>query len=133
MGNLTGVTSGLTSLSFSGSAVAILSDVQLAKVTPDYSTEVAEARVIEYANKIVNLTNLQRHAHTVKKCAVLVAGDIVEGELIFPGQSHLIDASLYNQVTVDGPRILTKFFDIRRWVKRQDGRYFLFSGPDPFS
>jgi hypothetical protein len=93
-------------------AVAILSDVQLAKVTPDYSTEVAEERVIEYANKIVTLTNLQRNAHTVKKCAVLVAGDIVEGELIFPGQSHLIDASLYNQVTVDGPRILTKFFDI---------------------
>jgi len=86
--------------------------VQLAKVTPDYSTEVAEARVIEYANKIVTLTNLQRHAHRVKKCAVLVAGDIVEGELIFPGQQHLIDASLYNQVTVDGPRILTKFFDI---------------------
>tara|TARA_R110002012_G_scaffold138830_1_gene295714 strand:- start:333 stop:1391 length:1059 start_codon:yes stop_codon:yes gene_type:complete len=93
-------------------AVAVLSDVQLAKVTPDYSTEVAEARVIEYANKIVTLTNLQRHAHTIKKCAVLVAGDIVEGELIFPGQQHLIDASLYNQVTVDGPRILTKFFDI---------------------
>jgi len=35
-------------------AVAILSDVQLAKVTPDYSTEVAEARVVEYANKIVS-------------------------------------------------------------------------------
>ena len=93
-------------------AVAILSDVQLAKVTPDYDTNVAEARVVEYANKIVDLTNIQRNAHTVKKCAVLVAGDIVEGELIFPGQSHLIDSSLYSQVTIDGPRILTKFFDI---------------------
>ena len=93
-------------------AVAILSDVQLAKVTPDYDTKIAEVRVIEYANKIVDLTNIQRNAHTVKKCAVLVAGDIVEGELIFPGQSHLIDSSLYSQVTIDGPRILTKFFDI---------------------
>ena len=93
-------------------AVAILSDVQLAKVTPEYNTEIAEKRVIEYAHKIVELTNLQRNAHPVRKCAVLAAGDIVEGELIFPGQPHLIDASLYNQVTIDGPRILTKFFDI---------------------
>ena len=93
-------------------AVAILSDVQLAKVTPEYNTEIAEKRVIEYAHKIVELTNLQRNAHPVRKCAVLAAGDIVEGELIFPGQTHLIDASLYNQVTIDGPRILTKFFDI---------------------
>jgi len=93
-------------------AVAVLTDVQLAKVTPDYNTEIAEKRVIEYANKIVELTNLQRNAHPVNKCVVLAAGDIVEGELIFPGQSHLIDSSLYHQVTVDGPRILTKFFDI---------------------
>ena len=89
-----------------------MSDVQLAKVTPEYNTEIAEKRVIEYAHKIVELTNLQRNAHPVRKCAVLAAGDIVEGELIFPGQTHLIDASLYNQVTIDGPRILTKFFDI---------------------
>lgn len=93
-------------------AVAVLSDVQLAKVTPDYNTEIAEERVIEYANKVVELTNVQRSAHPVNKCVVLAAGDIVEGELIFPGQTHLIDASLYNQVTIDGPRILTKFFDI---------------------
>ena len=39
-------------------AVAVLSDVQLAKVTPDYDTKVAEERVIEYANKIVELTNV---------------------------------------------------------------------------
>ena len=89
-----------------------MSDIQLAKVTPDYNTEVAEERVIEYANKVVELTNVQRSAHPVNKCVVLAAGDIVEGELIFPGQTHLIDASLYNQVTIDGPRILTKFFDI---------------------
>ena len=93
-------------------AVAILSDIQLAKVTPDYDSDIAEERVVAYAHKIVELTNLQRNAHPVNKCAVLVAGDIVEGELIFPGQSHMIDASLYRQVTVDGPRILHKFLSI---------------------
>ena len=49
-------------------AVAVLSDIQLAKVTPDYNTLVAEERVIEYANKIVELTNVQRSAHPVNKC-----------------------------------------------------------------
>jgi len=48
-------------------AVAVLSDIQLAKVTPDYNTEVAEERVIEYANKIIELTNVQRSAHPVNK------------------------------------------------------------------
>ena len=51
--------------------------MQLAKVTPDYNTEVAEERVIKYANKIVELTNIQRNAHSVRKCHVLAAGDIV--------------------------------------------------------
>jgi len=93
-------------------AIAVLSDIQLAKVTPDYNSEIAEERVVEYAHKVVELTNLQRQAHPITKCAVFAAGDIIEGELIFPGQSHLIDSSLYKQVTIDGPRIMTKFFDI---------------------
>ena len=93
-------------------AIAVLSDIQLAKVTPEYNSEIAEIRVIEYAKKIVELANLQRATHPINKCAVFAVGDIIEGELIFPGQSHLIDSSLYRQVTVDGPRIMTKFFDI---------------------
>jgi len=93
-------------------AIAVLSDIQLAKITPEYNSEIAELRVIEYAKKIVELANLQRATHPVNKCAVFAVGDIIEGELIFPGQSHLIDSSLYKQVTVDGPRIMTKFFDI---------------------
>ena len=93
-------------------AIAVLSDIQLAKITPDYNTEVAERRVIAYAEKVVELANIQRKAHPIRKCAVFAAGDIIEGELIFPGQSHLIDSSLYKQVTLDGPRIMTQFFDI---------------------
>jgi len=91
--------------------VPLLSDIQLAKVTPTYSTAVAEERVLRYADKICDIADIQRASHTVKKCVVLALGDIVEGELIFPGQAHLIDSSLYAQVTVDGPRILHGFFN----------------------
>lgn len=91
-------------------AVAVLSDWQLAKVTPDYSTEVCENRIYKFAEKIKTLTEIQRAHHPVRKLHVWMLGDIVEGELIFPGQSFLIDGGIYRQVTIDGPRILKNFF-----------------------
>jgi|TARA_Y100000034_G_scaffold17778_1_gene19565 hypothetical protein len=90
-------------------AVAVLSDWQLAKVTPTYNSEICEQRVNLFADKVIHLTNIQREDHPVKSVHVWILGDIVEGELIFPGQSFLIDGSLYRQVTVDGPRIMSSF------------------------
>lgn len=92
-------------------AIALLSDIQLAKVTPDYNSDIAEQRVLYYADKICDIARIQRKAHPVKKIAVFALGDIVEGELIFPGQEHLIDSSLYRQVTIDGPRIMIGFLN----------------------
>jgi len=90
-------------------AMPLFSDLQLAKVTPDYDSAVAEERIKEYAEKISRLTRIQRADHPVNKCVVMGLGDVIEGELIFPGQSYLIDSSLYRQVTVDGPRIVGNF------------------------
>lgn len=87
-------------------AVAMLSDWQLGKKTPTYTSEVCEARVARYVDKVRRLTEIQRADHPVRECRVWLLGDLVEGELIFPGQAHRIDASLYRQVAVDGPRIL---------------------------
>ncbi len=92
-------------------AIALFSDIQLAKVTPDYNSKVAEQRVLYYADKICDIAKIQRKAHPVKKIAVFALGDIVEGELIFPGQEHLIDSSLYRQVIIDGPRIMIGFLN----------------------
>lgn len=93
-------------------AVAVIADWQLAKVTPDYDSPTCERRIEQFAQKIVDLTNIQRADHPVKKIHVWGLGDIVEGELIFPGQSFLIDGGLYRQVTVDGPRILKNFLNV---------------------
>lgn len=90
-------------------AVAIIADWQLAKVTPDYNSAICEQRIEQYADKIISLTEIQRADHPVNKLHVWALGDIVEGELIFPGQSFLVDGGLYRQVTVDGPRILKNF------------------------
>ena len=90
-------------------AVAMLSDWQLGKSTPSYDSIVCEERIKLYADKVSSLTAIQRADHPVKELHVWLLGDLVEGELIFPGQSHRIDASLFRQVTVDGPRILSGF------------------------
>lgn len=99
-------------------AVAVLSDWQLAKVTPTYNSAVCEERIEEYADRVLEITAIQRADHPVRECHVWALGDIIEGELIFPGQTFLIDASLYQQVCVDGPRIMGNF--IRRMAASFD-------------
>lgn len=99
-------------------AVAVLSDWQLGKKTPTYGSEICEQRVQRYAEKVARLATIQRADHPVREVRVWLLGDLVEGELIFPGQAHRIDASLYRQVAVDGPRILGDF--LRRMLASFD-------------
>ena len=90
-------------------AVAVLSDWQLGKQTPGYNSPICEQRIELYADKLEHIVNLHRATTPITELRVYLLGDIVEGEQIFPGQSHLIDSSLYQQMTVDGPRILCTF------------------------
>jgi hypothetical protein len=76
-------------------AVMIVADWQLGKVTPEYSSEIAATRVRAYAERTAKL--IRRQSVPIEEAVILVAGDLVEGELIFPGQSHRIDASLFRQ------------------------------------
>ena len=98
-------------------AVPILSDWQLAKITPSYDSQTAEKRVALFADKVIELTEIQRADHPVKTATVVCLGDLVEGEMIFPGQEWLIDSSLYRQVT-HGAEILVDF--VRRMLANFD-------------
>jgi hypothetical protein len=93
-------------------ALVTLSDLQLGKVTATYNTEVAEARVYAYARKVIKLAQIQQADHPVREARVYMLGDMIEGELIFPNQPFQIDSSIFRQVCVDGPRILTQFLRI---------------------
>jgi hypothetical protein len=97
-------------------AVLLLSDWQLGKKTPTYSSDVTEERIHLLTEKVSRLVEIQRGDHPVKKVALFLLGDMIEGELIFPGQSWQIDASLFRQVTVDGPRILSH---VVRWAQSE--------------
>lgn len=93
-------------------AVALLSDLQTGKITPDYNTEVCRQRVLAYAHKIVAITEIQRKDHPVDEIVVAMLGDMVEGVDIFPGQQWLIDSTLYKQVFKSTPSIVADFLRI---------------------
>lgn len=90
-------------------AVVVLSDWQLGKTTPTYDSDVCAERIETLAHKVRRLTEIQRADHPVKDCRVYALGDFCEGELIFPGQAHRIDSSLFRQVMLDGPQIFGGF------------------------
>jgi len=94
-------------------AVLMLGDWQLGKATPTYSSDICAERIGLLRDKVDRIVELQRADHPVKRIALFLLGDMIEGELIFPGQAYQIDSSLFRQVTVDGPQILG---DTVRWA-----------------
>jgi hypothetical protein len=79
-------------------AICLLADWQAGKVTPEYDSAIAGRRIANYADKAIALIELQRAHHPVNEARIYLLGDLLEGEEIFPGQSHRIDASLYVQL-----------------------------------
>lgn len=88
-------------------AIALCADWQLGKVTPSYSSDIAAERIRRYGQKVVRLIEYQRAHHPVREARVYLLGDLLEGELIFGGQAHRIDASLYTQL-FDGAALLAE-------------------------
>ena len=74
-------------------------DWQGAKVTTSYNSEIMRKRVLQFADKIVHLTELQREHHPVKECVVMFGGDMVEGLFNYPAQLWEVDSSIFEQYT----------------------------------
>jgi hypothetical protein len=74
-----------------------MTDWQGAKKTTTYNSEVMRKRVMEFAEKAVRITEIQRADHPVKECYILFGGDMVEGLFNFPTQAFEIDATLFEQ------------------------------------
>lgn len=78
-------------------ALVHTTDWQGAKVTTSYNSEIMRKRVLQFADKVVALTELQRQHHPVKECVVMFGGDMVEGLFNYPAQLWQIDSSLFGQ------------------------------------
>jgi hypothetical protein len=92
-------------------------DWQGAKVTTSYNSEIMRQRVLQFADKIVHLTELQRAHHPVRECVVMFGGDMVEGLFNYPAQLWQIDSSLFEQfvnvsrLCVDFVRVMLANFE----------------------
>jgi hypothetical protein len=80
-------------------ALVHATDWQGSKVTTSYNSEVMRKRVMEFANKSVSITDVQRSDHPVKDCTIMFGGDMVEGLFNYSAQLWEIDASLFTQFT----------------------------------
>ena len=74
-----------------------MTDWQGAKKTPSYNSEVMRERVLQFAEKAVRITDIQRKDHPVDECVIMFGGDMVEGLFNFPSQAFEIDATLFEQ------------------------------------
>ena len=82
-------------------ALWVMTDWQGAKRTTSYNSEVMRRRVMQFAEKAVGITEIQRNDHPVKECVIAFGGDMVEGLFNFPTQAFEVDATLFEQyVTV---------------------------------
>jgi hypothetical protein len=74
-----------------------LTDWQGSKKTVSYNSEVMRKRVIDFVQKAVRITDIQRADHPVREVTIMFGGDMVEGLFNFPGQVFEIDATLFEQ------------------------------------
>ena len=94
-----------------------MTDWQGAKKTTTYNSKVMRKRVMEFAEKAVRITEIQRADHPVKECYILFGGDMIEGLFNFPTQVFEIDATLFEQyvnvsrLCVDVVRFALKHYD----------------------
>lgn len=87
-------------------AVLHLSDIHIGKTTPTYNSEIAELRLLELAEKTIEITETRRNSASISELHIYLGGDIIEGEIIFAHQAHEIDQSTIVQAVITAPTIL---------------------------
>ena len=74
-----------------------MTDWQGAKRTTSYNSEIMRKRVLEFAQKAVRVTDIQRADHPVRDCTIMFGGEMVEGMFNVPTQAVEVDATLFEQ------------------------------------
>lgn len=79
-----------------------LTDWQGSKITTTYNSEVMRERVRRFCDKAERLTQIQRAAHPIEECVVMLGGDMCEGLFNYPSQPFEIDQTLFGQFSTIG-------------------------------
>lgn len=79
-------------------ALVHATDWQCGKKTISFDIATLSKRIETFAEKVIELTDIQRKHHPVKECVLMFGGDMVEGVSIFPGQAYEIESHLFEQL-----------------------------------
>ena len=73
-------------------------DWQLGKRTVTYGITTLAKRMELFADKVIEITGIQRQDHPVKEAVLMLGGDMVEGLGIYESQIYEIEAHLFEQL-----------------------------------
>ena len=79
-------------------ALLHMTDWQVGKETTSYGSVLAAERVRRVVAKTIRLTEIQRADHPIKKCVLMLGGDLIEGTQIFAAQAWQVDSEAFAQV-----------------------------------
>lgn len=85
-----------------------LSDLHMGAVTPSFDSKICADRIRELGRKVTRCLRVHNTAMQVEELHVLLGGDLVEGDQIFPHQAHLIDQEVFAQACFACPEALAE-------------------------
>lgn len=78
-----------------------LTDNHIGKLTSSYSIEVFKSRLKTVLTEVSRITSeLRNNFKDVVRIKILFGGDIVDGDLLYPGHPNFIDSNVYEQIGV---------------------------------
>lgn len=86
-------------------AVLHISDVHVGKRTKSYNSTVANDRMGILVDKTIEITDTRRSFAKIDEIHIYLGGDVIEGEMIFSHQPHLIDSNVLEQALKTAPEI----------------------------
>jgi len=100
-------------------AVLIISDVHVGKVTKSYNIDIFKERLKLVNNRMLRIIELLRNGYKINTLHIILGGDIVDGEGIFPTQAMSIDMGVLKQVFQVGvPEFSNMFINLLKYFKK---------------
>lgn len=91
-------------------AVLVLSDIHFGKKTDTFNYQVLGDRFTKLHYAIARIVGLLRKGYKITKLNVFLLGDVVDGDMIYPGQAHSIEMPVIDQIYQLGFPMLRDFF-----------------------
>ena len=97
-------------------AVLVLSDVYVGKVTKSYNPKIFKERLDKVKNGMLRIVELLRNGYSLNTLNIILGGDIVDGEGIYPTQAMSIDQGALKQVFQTGvPEFSNMFINFLKY------------------